>query len=65
MNKFFDRMAQDLETYAAHAKRKTIDVEDAILLLRRYTCRNAFSSIILSELSEFIVVFTLKCHPDA
>ncbi|XP_011486321.1 centromere protein T [Oryzias latipes] len=35
MNKFFDRMAQDLETYAAHAKRKTIDVEDAILLLRR------------------------------
>uniref|UniRef100_A0A3P9I291 CENP-T/Histone H4 histone fold domain-containing protein n=1 Tax=Oryzias latipes TaxID=8090 RepID=A0A3P9I291_ORYLA len=35
MNTFFDRMAQDLETYAAHAKRKTIDVEDAVLLLRR------------------------------
>ncbi|XP_024141436.1 centromere protein T [Oryzias melastigma] len=35
MDTFFDRMAQDLETYAAHAKRKTIEVEDAILLLRR------------------------------
>ncbi|RVE59523.1 hypothetical protein OJAV_G00189360 [Oryzias javanicus] len=35
MDKFFDRVAQDLETYAAHAKRKTIEVEDVILLLRR------------------------------
>lgn len=35
MNKFFERLAEDLETYAAHAKRKTIDVEDAKLLLKR------------------------------
>lgn len=42
MDTFFDRMAQDLETYAAHAKRKTIEVEDAILLLRRYSLSNTF-----------------------
>ncbi|XP_043959251.1 centromere protein T isoform X4 [Gambusia affinis] len=35
MDKFFDRVAEDLETYAAHAKRKTIEVEDVELLLRR------------------------------
>ncbi|KAM4716333.1 uncharacterized protein cenpt isoform 2-T2 [Anableps anableps] len=35
MDKFFDRVAEDLETYAAHAKRKTIEVEDVKLLLRR------------------------------
>ncbi|XP_029383772.1 centromere protein T isoform X2 [Echeneis naucrates] len=35
MDKFFDRLADDLETYAVHAKRKTIDVEDAELLLKR------------------------------
>uniref|UniRef100_A0A8C4F956 CENP-T/Histone H4 histone fold domain-containing protein n=1 Tax=Dicentrarchus labrax TaxID=13489 RepID=A0A8C4F956_DICLA len=35
MDKFFERMAEDLETYAVHAKRKTIEVEDAELLLRR------------------------------
>ncbi|TNN03873.1 hypothetical protein fugu_000902 [Takifugu bimaculatus] len=35
MDKFFERLAEDLETYAAHAKRKTIDVEDAKLLLKR------------------------------
>ncbi|XP_029702229.1 centromere protein T-like [Takifugu rubripes] len=34
MDKFFERLAEDLETYAAHAKRKTIDVEDAKLLLK-------------------------------
>ena len=34
MEKFFDRMVEDLEAYAKHAKRKTIDVEDVILLLR-------------------------------
>uniref|UniRef100_A0AAQ5XLX8 CENP-T/Histone H4 histone fold domain-containing protein n=1 Tax=Amphiprion ocellaris TaxID=80972 RepID=A0AAQ5XLX8_AMPOC len=34
-NKFFDRLVEDLETYAAHAKRKTIEVEDCILLLKR------------------------------
>lgn len=38
MDKFFDRMADDLETYAVHAKRKTIEVEDAELLLKRYVC---------------------------
>ena len=36
MDKFFGRLVEDLETYAVHAKRKTIDVEDAELLLRRY-----------------------------
>ena len=35
MEKFFDRMVEDLETYANHAKRKTIEVEDVILLLKR------------------------------
>ncbi|XP_060883519.1 FK506-binding protein 5 isoform X2 [Labrus mixtus] len=35
MDKFFERLADDLETYAIHAKRKTIEVEDAELLLRR------------------------------
>ncbi|XP_073345925.1 uncharacterized protein cenpt isoform X2 [Pagrus major] len=35
MDKFFERMAEDLETYALHAKRKTIEVEDAELLLKR------------------------------
>lgn len=35
MDKFFVRLAEDLETYALHAKRKTIEVEDAELLLRR------------------------------
>ncbi|XP_028287066.1 centromere protein T isoform X2 [Parambassis ranga] len=35
MDKYFDRLAEDLETYAVHAKRKTIDVKDAELLLRR------------------------------
>ncbi|XP_071383805.1 centromere protein T isoform X2 [Centroberyx affinis] len=35
MDKFFDRLAEDLEAYATHAKRKTIDVEDVELLLKR------------------------------
>ncbi|XP_034049365.1 retinitis pigmentosa 1-like 1 protein [Thalassophryne amazonica] len=35
MEKFFQRMAEDLEAYAAHAKRKTIEVEDVELLLKR------------------------------
>ncbi|XP_069547346.1 enolase-phosphatase E1 [Brachyistius frenatus] len=35
MEKFFDRLADDLTTYATHAKRKTIEVEDAVLLLKR------------------------------
>ncbi|XP_053197950.1 centromere protein T [Scomber japonicus] len=35
MDTFFDRLADDLETYAVHAKRKTIEVEDAVLLLKR------------------------------
>ncbi|XP_027881762.1 centromere protein T isoform X3 [Xiphophorus couchianus] len=35
VDEFFDRVAEDLETYAAHAKRKTIEVEDVELLLRR------------------------------
>ncbi|XP_037134732.1 centromere protein T isoform X2 [Syngnathus acus] len=35
VDKFLDRMVEDLETYAAHAGRKIIEVEDAVLLLRR------------------------------
>ncbi|XP_026206377.1 centromere protein T isoform X2 [Anabas testudineus] len=35
MNTFFDRLAEDLETYAHHAKRSTIEFEDAVLLLKR------------------------------
>ncbi|XP_041828937.1 centromere protein T isoform X9 [Melanotaenia boesemani] len=35
MDKFLTRMADDLETYANHAKRTTIDFEDAKLLLKR------------------------------
>ncbi|XP_034415081.1 titin homolog isoform X2 [Cyclopterus lumpus] len=35
MDKYFDRLAEDLETYAVHAKRKTIEVEDVELLLKR------------------------------
>ncbi|XP_017290402.1 centromere protein T isoform X1 [Kryptolebias marmoratus] len=35
MDKFLDRLTEDLETYARHAKRKTIEVEDAKLLLQR------------------------------
>ncbi|XP_067105422.1 centromere protein T [Osmerus mordax] len=35
MERYFDRLSDDLETFAAHAKRKTIEVEDVELLLRR------------------------------
>ncbi|KAK7919618.1 hypothetical protein WMY93_010902 [Mugilogobius chulae] len=35
MNKFFDRLAKDLEAYALHARRTTIDFADCELLLRR------------------------------
>ncbi|KAM6896999.1 uncharacterized protein cenpt [Xenentodon cancila] len=35
MDKFLERLAEDLEVYAAHAKRKTIEFEDAVLLLKR------------------------------
>ncbi|XP_036400077.1 centromere protein T [Megalops cyprinoides] len=35
MDRYFDRLADDLEAYAAHAKRKTIEVEDVELLMRR------------------------------
>nr|XP_020479031.1 centromere protein T [Monopterus albus] len=35
MGHFFKRVAEDLETYANHAKRKTIEVEDVELLLKR------------------------------
>ena len=38
MDKFFERVADDLETYAAHAKRNTIEVEDVVLLLKRSVC---------------------------
>lgn len=39
MDKFFDRLTEDLETYAVHAKRKTIEVEDVELLLKRLVVR--------------------------
>uniref|UniRef100_A0AAZ3PZ29 CENP-T/Histone H4 histone fold domain-containing protein n=1 Tax=Oncorhynchus tshawytscha TaxID=74940 RepID=A0AAZ3PZ29_ONCTS len=35
MELYFDRLADDLEMFAAHAKRKTIEVEDVELLMRR------------------------------
>ncbi|XP_060720602.1 centromere protein T [Tachysurus vachellii] len=35
LKRYFDRMADDLEVYSAHAKRKTIEVEDVELLMRR------------------------------
>ncbi|KAJ8281149.1 hypothetical protein GJAV_G00064110 [Gymnothorax javanicus] len=35
MAKYFERLADDLEAYAMHAKRKTIEVEDVELLMRR------------------------------
>nr|XP_024003075.1 centromere protein T isoform X2 [Salvelinus alpinus] len=35
MERYFDRLADDLETFAAHAKRNTIEVEDVELLMRR------------------------------
>lgn len=35
MDKFFDRLAKDLEAYALHARRSTIEVADCELLLRR------------------------------
>lgn len=53
MDKFFERLVEDLETYAVHAKRKTIEVEDAELLLRRYVfflscCMTTFLSFIFN-----------------
>ncbi|MBN3311036.1 CENPT protein, partial [Amia calva] len=35
LDKYFDRLSDDLEAYAKHAKRKTIEKEDVELLLRR------------------------------
>ncbi|XP_062869089.1 uncharacterized protein cenpt isoform X2 [Trichomycterus rosablanca] len=35
LQKYFDRLADDLEAYSAHARRKTIEVEDVELLMRR------------------------------
>ncbi|MCJ8737289.1 hypothetical protein PDJAM_G00022330 [Pangasius djambal] len=35
LQRYFDRLADDLEVYSAHAKRKTIEVEDVELLMRR------------------------------
>lgn len=35
LQRYFDRLAEDLEAYSAHAKRKTIEVEDVELLMRR------------------------------
>ena len=41
---FFGRMALDLETYAHHAKRKTIEVADVELLLRRSVVGRSYVS---------------------
>ncbi|XP_041123420.1 histone acetyltransferase KAT6B [Polyodon spathula] len=35
LDKYFDRLSDDLEAYARHAKRKTIELADVELLLRR------------------------------
>uniref|UniRef100_A0A4W4GF49 CENP-T/Histone H4 histone fold domain-containing protein n=1 Tax=Electrophorus electricus TaxID=8005 RepID=A0A4W4GF49_ELEEL len=35
LQKYFSRLADDLEVYSAHAKRKTIEVEDVELLMKR------------------------------
>ncbi|XP_016325660.1 transcriptional regulator ATRX-like isoform X2 [Sinocyclocheilus anshuiensis] len=35
LKKYFERLADDLEAYTTHAKRKTIEVEDFELLMRR------------------------------
>ncbi|XP_077050363.1 uncharacterized protein cenpt [Siphateles boraxobius] len=35
LKKYFERLADDLEVYATHAKRKTIEIEDFELLMRR------------------------------
>ncbi|XP_065099963.1 uncharacterized protein cenpt [Paramisgurnus dabryanus] len=35
LKKYFKRLADDLEVYATHAKRKTIEIEDFELLMRR------------------------------
>uniref|UniRef100_A0A672JXC2 Centromere protein T-like n=1 Tax=Sinocyclocheilus grahami TaxID=75366 RepID=A0A672JXC2_SINGR len=35
LKKYFERLADDLEAYSTHAKRKTIEVEDFELLMRR------------------------------
>ncbi|XP_066503820.1 centromere protein T [Hoplias malabaricus] len=35
LQKYFDRLADDLEAYSAHANRKTIEVADVELLMRR------------------------------
>ncbi|KAL1007298.1 hypothetical protein UPYG_G00084670 [Umbra pygmaea] len=35
LERYFDRLVEDLETYADHANRKTIEVEDVELLMRR------------------------------
>ncbi|MGH0132403.1 UNVERIFIED_CONTAM: hypothetical protein FKN15_049229 [Acipenser sinensis] len=35
LDKYFDRLSDDLEAYASHAKRKTIELADVELLLKR------------------------------
>ncbi|KAA0719796.1 Centromere protein T [Triplophysa tibetana] len=35
LKKYYERLADDLEVYATHAKRKTIEMEDFELLMRR------------------------------
>lgn len=45
MERYFDRLADDLETFAAHAKRKTIEVEDVELLMRRFVYSSGSSGV--------------------
>ncbi|XP_049329641.1 neurofilament medium polypeptide isoform X2 [Astyanax mexicanus] len=35
LQKYFERLAEDLEVFSAHARRRTIEVEDVELLMRR------------------------------
>lgn len=45
MERYFDRLADDLEMFAAHAKRKTIEVEDVELLMRRFVYSSGSSGV--------------------
>lgn len=54
LQRYFDRLADDLEAYSTHAKRKTIEVEDVELLMRRYIrCRNLRDVLLSSCFSKF------------
>ena len=61
MERYFDRLSDDLETFAAHAKRKTIEVEDVELLLRRCVC---CLCRLCAHFCACICVFSSLFHPE-